>query len=168
MMKSINRFIINLVLFVFGVSAAFSGMLMQIKYHMSNNAIDDSVFGIDYHGWSVMHKISIVPPIFLVIYHICQHWKWYKTILTKRLFAKNQQVLILSLFFILVAFTGLTPWFIDALKGDEIQRKTFIEIHDKIAIVFTIYLILHIIRRIKWFFTTFKKINNKQSTQHRV
>lgn len=44
------------------------------------------------------------------------------------------------------------------------QRKTFIEIHDKLAIILTIYLILHIIRRMKWFFTTFDKI--KINTAH--
>ncbi len=171
MEKNINRFIVNLGLFVFGIASAFSGMLIQVKYHMGNHgniAINDSVFGINYHGWSVVHKISIVVLSLLMIYHIYQHWKWYKIIITKRLFAKNQQVLIFSLLFVLVAITGLTPWFIDLLKGDEMQRKTFIEIHDKLAIILTIYLILHIIRRMKWFFTTFDKIKNKHSTQHAV
>lgn len=146
-------------------------MLIQVKYHMGNYgniAINDSVLGINYHGWATVHKISIVVLSVFVIYHIYEHWKWYKIVITKRLFAKNQQVLIFSLLFVLVAITGLTPWFIDLLKGDEIQRKTFIEIHDKFAIILTIYLILHIIKRMKWFFTTFDKIRNKHSTQHRV
>ncbi len=171
MEKNINRFMVNLGLFVFGLASAFSGMLIQVKYHMGNHgniAINDSVFGINYHGWSVVHKISIVVLSLLMIFHICQHWKWYKIVITKKLFAKNQQVLIFSLLFVLVAITGLIPWFIDSLKGDEMLRKTFIEIHDKFAIILTIYLILHIISRMKWFFTTFDKIKNKHSTQHHV
>lgn len=164
--KNINRFIVNLGLFVFGIASAFSGMLIQVKYHMGNHgniAINDSVFGINYHGWSVVHKISIVVLSLLMIYHIYQHWKWYKIIITKRLFAKNQQVLIFSLLFVLVAITGLTPWFIDLLKGDEMQRKAFIEIHDKLAIILAVYLTLHVIRRMNWFLTTFDKIKNKHS-----
>lgn len=167
----INRFIVNLGLFIFGIASAFSGMLIQVMYHMGNHsniAINDFVFGVNYYGWSVMHKISIVVLSLLMIYHIYQHWKWYKAVITKRLFAKNQQVLIFSLLFVLVAITGLTPWFIDLLKGNEIRQKAFIEIHDKIAIILLIYLVLHIIKRLKWYFTTFEKIKNKHSTQQAV
>ncbi len=171
MEKNINRFIVNLGLFVFGIASAFSGMLIQIKYHMGNHgniAINDFVLGLNYHDWSVVHKISIVVLSLFAIYHIYQHWKWYKGVISKRLFAKNQQVLIFSLLFVLVAITGLTPWFIDLLKGNEMKRKVFIEIHDKLAIILAVYLILHVIRRMKWFFTTFDKIKNKHSTQHRI
>jgi hypothetical protein len=104
----------------------------------------------------------------LMIYHVYQHLIWYKVVITKKNITKNQQVLILSLLFVLVAITGLTPWFIDLLKGDEMLRKTFIEIHDKFAIILTVYLILHIIKRLKWFFTTLEKMINKHSTQHMV
>ena len=152
MEKNINRFIVNLGLFVFGIASAFSGMLIQIKYHMGNHgniAINDFVLGLNYHDWSVVHKISIVVLSLFAIYHIYQHWKWYKGVISKRLFAKNQQVLIFSLLFVLVAITGLTPWFIDLLKGNEMKRKVFIEIHDKLAIILAVYLILHVIRRMK-------------------
>jgi hypothetical protein len=93
-----------------------------------------------------------------MIYHVYSHWKWYKGVITKKLIAKNQQVLILSFLFVVVAITGLTPWFINLLNGDEMQRKIFIEIHDKITLILAIYLILHIIKRLKWFFTVFEKI----------
>lgn len=169
MEKNINRFIVNLGLFVFGIASAFSGMLVQVMYHIGNHGnivTNDFVFGINYHGWSIAHKYSIIVFSLLMIYHVWQHWKWYKVVVTKRLFAKNQQVLIFSLLFVVVAITGLTPWFIDLLKGDEMHRKAFIEIHDKFAIILTIYLIIHIIKRMKWFFTTFKKIKNKHSTQY--
>ncbi len=154
---------VNLGLFIFGIASAFSGILIQVKFHMGNHgniAINDFVFGMNYHGFTVIHKISIVALSLLMICHVYLHWKWYKVVITKRLFAKNQQVLIFSLLFILVAMTGLTPWLIDLLKGDEIQRKVIIEIHDKIAIIFSIYLVLHIIKRLKWYYTTFEKIKN--------
>lgn len=159
--NNINRFIINLGLFIFGFATVFSGMLIQVEYHMGNHgniAIHDYVFGINYHSWSVIHKISIVVFSLLMIYHICLHWKWYKGVITKKLITKNQQVLILSLLFILVAITGLTPWLIDLMKGDELQRKIFIEVHDKLALILSVYIILHIIKKLRWFYTTFEKI----------
>ena len=169
--KNINRFIIYLGLFIFGIATVFSGMLIQVKYHMGNHgniAINDYVFGINYQGWSAIHKISIVALIVFMIYHVYQHWKWYKVVITKKLIAKNQQALILSLLFVLVAITGLIPWFIDLLKGDEMLRKVFIEIHDKLAIILSVYFILHIIKRLKWLFTTFEKMIIKHSTQQQL
>jgi hypothetical protein len=167
--KNINQFTINLGLLMLGIATVFSGMLIQVKYHMGNHgniAINDFVIGINYQGWSVIHKISIVALSLLMICHIYLHWKWYKVVITKKLISKNQQVLILSLLFIVVAITGLTPWYIDLLNGNEMQRKAFIEIHDKLALILTIYLILHIIKRLRWFFTTLEKI--KKETQHTI
>jgi hypothetical protein len=152
--KRNNKFIINLGLFIIGAAAVFTGLLIQVKYHRGNHgniAINDEVFGIDYPIWSAIHKISIVVLSVLMIYHISHHWKWYKIVVTKKLISKNRQVLVLSLLFVLVAITGLTPWFIGMLKYDEITRKGFIEIHDKLAIILSVYLILHVSKRFKWF-----------------
>ena len=159
--KNINQFIINFCLLIFGIATVFSGMLIQVNYHMGNHGnivINDFVFGINYPGWSVIHKISIVILSLLIICHVYLHWKWYKVVITKKLISKNQQVLILSLLFVVVAITGLIPWLIDSLNGDEMQRKVFIEIHDKLALFLLIYLVLHITKRLRWFFTTFEKI----------
>ena len=77
--------------------------------------------------------------------------------------AKNQQVLVLSILFVLVAITGLTPWGINLLKGDQSMRKILIEIHDKLAIILAVYLFLHVAGRIKWFLHAFRKNQAKQS-----
>jgi len=168
MKKDINRLVINTALLISGITSTFSGMLIQIKYHMGNHgaiAIDDSVFRISYHGWTAVHKMSITALSLLVLYHIYKHWKWYKIVITKRLLAKNQQVLVFSLLFILVAITGLVPWIIDTTKGNWVIRKILIEIHDKLAIIMAIYLILHIISRLKWYFTIFEKIKTKNASK---
>ena len=117
-----------------------------------NIAINKQVFGINYYGWSDIHKICIVILSFLMIFHIFLHWKWYNVVIKKKLIAKNIQVLTLSVIFILVAITGLIPWIIDLMIGDSMLRKTFIEIHDKLAIILSVYLILHVIKRLKCFF----------------
>lgn len=160
MEKYFNSFIVNLGLFISGLLTLFSGLLIQVKYHMGNHgniAVNNNVFGISYYGWSDIHKIFIVIFTFLMIFHISQHWKWYIVVIKKRIFAKNIQVLTLLVVFILVAITGFIPWFIDLLKGDEMQRKAFIEIHDKLALILAIYLILHVNQRLKWFLLSLRK-----------
>jgi hypothetical protein len=160
MWKNINRFIINLGLIIFGIATIFSGMLIQVKYHMGNHGnigIADNVFGINYQSWSAIHKISIVILSLFMLYHIYHHWKWYKGVIVKKLIMKNQQVLILSLLFVLVAITGITPWFIYLLKGEEVLRRLIIEVHDKLALIVSIYLILHVNKRLKWFLLPLRK-----------
>ncbi|WP_320051743.1 DUF4405 domain-containing protein [uncultured Acetobacteroides sp.] len=165
--RNINRFIINLGLLLFGIATVFSGMLIQAKYHMGNHgniATKNLVLGINYQGWSDIHKISIVALSLLIICHVYLHRKWYKAAIIKRHISKNQQVLMLSVLFVVVAITGLTPWLIDLLNGNEMQRKVFIEIHDKLTLILSVYLTLHIIKRLKWYFSTFEKI--RKEAQH--
>lgn len=153
--------IVNLGLLFVGLIMIFSGLLIQIKYHMGHHDTTDitnHVLGINYFGWSNIHKISIIFISIIIIFHIIQHWKWYKTIIKKKLFSKNRQVLILTLVFIIVAITGYIPWIIKLKGGDEIIQKTFIEIHDKLALILFVYLILHVTKRLKWYFITFKKL----------
>jgi len=164
MSTSTKRFVINLGLLVSGFATAFSGLLIQIKYHIGNHgeiAQNATVSGFDYPTWSAIHKISIVLISLFMIYHVVQHWNWYLNVISKKRILKNQQVLILSLLFSLVAITGLMPWFIDLFNGNELTRKVFIEVHDKLSIILTVYLILHLVKRFKWFFITFEKIKNK-------
>ena len=71
---------------------------------------------------------------------------------------KNSQVITLSLLFLMVAVTGLLPWSIDLSGGTTILRLLFIEIHDKLALVLVIYLVLHVIKRYKWFMITYAKL----------
>ena len=154
---------INLGLFFSGLFMVFSGFLLQVKYHVANRGIiaaSDLVYGIDYSGWSAIHKFSIVLLSLLMIFHIYLHWKWYRIVIKKRLLAKNKQVLTLSGIFILAAITGFIPWTIDLQEGSKLVRKAFVEIHDKLTILLTIYLILHVIKRWKWFLTTFNRLKN--------
>ena len=147
MKQNVYQFIINWWLIIAVFATLFTGLLIQVKYHMGNQGntiINTNEPGINYKNWADIHKISIVVLSALMVYHIYKHLKWYKVIIMKKLISKNKQVIILSAFFILVAITGFIPWLIDLLKGDGVLRKGFIEIHDKLAIIFSIYLVLHI------------------------
>lgn len=154
MKNPLLSFAVNLGLLFSGLITVFSGILLQIKFHINhigNGVSNDHVFEIGYYGWSAIHKTSIVVFSLFMILHIYLHWKWYKAIINKRLFAKNKQVLSLSVIFVLVAFTGFIPWIIDLMGGGNTERKAFIEIHDKLAILLAVYLILHVVKRVKWF-----------------
>ena len=161
MKNTVLTFIVNLGLLFFGSILAFTGLLIQINYHMGNHGaidINNRVFGIDYPGWSVIHKMAVIFISIFITLHIVRHWKWYITIIRKKLMAKNRQVIILSIVFILTAITGYMPWFIKLKGGDEMIRKFYIEIHDKLALILFVFLVLHVLKRLKWFASTLRKL----------
>jgi hypothetical protein len=166
-MKSpVFNIIINLGLLFSGSVMAFSGLLIQINYHMGNHGAIDinyKTFGINYLVWSEIHKMVIIIVSIFMIFHMIRHWKWYKIIIKKSLFAKNKQVILLSIIFIITALTGYIPWLVNITGGEDTTRKMFIEIHDKLALLLFVFLVLHISKRMKWFLTLFTHLKSKNS-----
>ena len=159
-------FFINLGLLLAGIVMVFSGLTIQVKYHMDHGESTEAsltAFRLDYYSWSDIHKVSIICVTSLMIIHFIFHWKWYKTVIRKKLFGKNQQVIVLSVLFILVAVTGYIPWLIHMTGGENMIRELFIEIHDKIALILFVYLILHVTKRLKWYTRAYSKLRKNRS-----
>lgn len=179
--RTIRSFLINNLLVLTGLLMIYTGLTLQLAYHMGGSAnhhreqntlsaktnpyeqireidVSKTAMGFTYTQWSTMHKWSIVAFTLLVVYHIYAHWKWYKGVIRKHLISKHFQVITLSVIFLLVAITGLLSWVID-LRGElGSLRLTLIEIHDKLAIILTIYMVLHVAGRMKWFAEAFSKV----------
>lgn len=163
MKKSHFKLFINLSLLFSGFIMVFSGLLMQIFYHLMDieaNNVNATVLDINYSVWSLIHKISILIFTFLMVYHIALHWKWFKAIIKKKLMSKNKVVIILSIIFILVTISGYIPWIIMLTKGEIPLRIIFIEIHDKIALILMVFLIGHVLKRMKWYRSAISKFKN--------
>ena len=157
-------FFITLGLLLFGATMVSSGILLQLGYHFGHHGEIDKnhlFLGLAYFNWSDIHKISIVLVSIGMVFHLYFHWEWYKAVIRKKkLVAKNQQAIILTLVFILMVITGYTPWFIKLSGGSDLSRRFIIEIHDKIGWILLGYLIFHVTKRFKWFFTALKKVKN--------
>jgi 2-oxoglutarate ferredoxin oxidoreductase subunit delta len=179
--RTFNSFLINNLLLISGLVMIFSGLVLQLGFHMGRHGghpvgvhgvqsqpiryellreIDPNkiVCGLSYSGWSATHKFVIVCFSLLMIYHTYVHWRWYKGVIKKHLMGKNKQLIILSVFFLLAAVTGFISWFIDLSGGASTIRMFFIEIHDKLTLILIIFLFLHTIKRYKWFVTTYAKL----------
>ncbi len=155
-------FSINLGLLLFGSVMVLSGLLIQIAYHMGHHGEIDTnnlVLGLNYFLWSDIHKISTVLVSIGMVFHVIWHWKWYKAVVRKKkLVFKNQQAILLTMIFILVAVTGYLSWFIRLSGGSELNSRYFVELHDKITWLLLVYLLFHVAKRFKWYFTAFKKV----------
>jgi len=168
-------FLVNNILIISGFIMILSGLILQLGFHVgrqinSNHEMtinyeqireiktSKMVLNFNYYDWSLVHKCSIIIFSLLMIYHIYIHWKWYKGVFAKRLIIKNFQAISLSVIFLLVAITGLVPWFIDLLNYNSILKLILIELHDKLALLLIIYLILHVIKRNNWFISAYQKL----------
>ncbi len=179
--KIYTDFIVNNTLIILGIATVISGFVLQFGFHFghsepsardlglnSSNPLDirhfdefKLVWGFDYSTWSIMHKTFVVALSLLMIYHFIIHFKWYKQVIIKHLINKNKQVVILTIIFLIVALTGFVPWIIDAFALDSHLRIMFIEIHDKLTFVLTIFLFLHIFNRLKWYPKVYLKLKVK-------
>jgi hypothetical protein len=154
----------NLGLLSAGAAMAFTGFLIQFRFHMGHHGRIDAnavVLGLDHSGWSSAHKISIVAVSVLAIVHIGLHWNWYQTVVRKNLFSKNKLAVTLTIVFVIAAITGYVPWLAGLAGGRDAIRKDFIEVHDKLALVLFGCLIVHVAKRADWFIHSFKKLNNR-------
>ncbi len=175
--KNLLGFTVNSLLIVFGIATMLTGYVLQIGFHIGNEGRKpgqteqveqmhkinptDTVWGIDYTTWTVLHKVVIVILLLLMVYHFVSHWKWYKGVISNHLMGKNKLPITVSILFILVALTGLLPWCIGAFNSESMSRFVFLETHDKLTILLTLFLVWHIIKKRTWFTNTFKKLRNK-------
>ena len=154
----------NLGLLLVGSAMAFTGLLIQFKFHMGHHGRGDvnTVFlGLDHSGWSSAHRIAIVAVSVLAIVHIMLHWNWYGTVLRKRLLSKNRLAVTLTIVFVLAAITGYVPWLAGLAGAPAAVRRGLVEVHDKLALVLFGCLLLHVAKRANWFVHSFKKLNNR-------
>lgn len=159
-------FIVNLGLIISGLAMSLSGFVIQFKYHMGHNPVlesENSVLETGYINWTNIHKISIIVISILATFHFILHWRWYRTVIIKKLGDRNKLQIILLIVFIIVAITGYIPWIVDLTGGSEIVRKSFIEIHDKITILLFVLLVIHVTKRLKWYTASLDKLINKQN-----
>ncbi len=176
--KYLVDFFINNALIIFSIATVVSGFVIQFGFHFGHSNVrfnhdrynssiyseirnfdeTTNVLGFDYNTWSITHKTVAIVLSLLMIYHFFIHFKWYKQVLIKHLLKKNKQVITLTLIFLIVALTGFVPWIIDSIATDSHSRVMFIEIHDKITFVLTIFLFIHIFNRLKWFPKVYTKL----------
>jgi ferredoxin len=172
-----KAFWINNFLLLSGLIMIVSGLTLQFGYHIGNHEghsnkavitnvegiqtsvqirgidINKTVLGFDYYDWTVIHKTAIVVFSLVMFYHIYRHWKWYRTVISRHLMTKNIQVISLSILFVMVALTGFIPWLIYLSDKNSLLRIIFIEVHDKLALLLAVYLVLHVVKRRKHLFS---------------
>lgn len=143
--KRLYRRLTNISLLIFGFIMTFSGLYIQIHYHIQDNT------SLGFSLWTFIHKWSALLFTLVVVAHAVLHLKWYKTVFEKQLFRKNRITMILTIIMIIVSLLGFLPWILSPFPFHLELRHTLVEIHDKIGVAFMVIMIWHIIKKWKWY-----------------
>lgn len=143
--KRLYRRLTNVSLLIFGLTMTFSGLYIQIHYHIQDSA------PLRFSQWTFIHKWSALLFTSIVAAHVALHLKWYNAVLEKQLFRKNRVTLILTTFMFAASLSGFVPWTLSLFPFHSEFRHTLVEIHDKIGVIFMVVMIGHIIKRCKWY-----------------
>ncbi|MCY1633785.1 DUF4405 domain-containing protein [Marinifilum sp. D737] len=158
MSKGILNLSVNIGLLISSLVAVFSGLLIQFYYHVGDQDFTSVVLGFKHFGWLQVHKISSILFSVFMLHHIVTLQKWYKVVIKKKLYSKHRQVIIFSVISVLVTITGFIPWFISTISDESTLGFILIEMHDKIGLIFVLYVLLHIFNRLNWFTTSFNNL----------
>jgi hypothetical protein len=139
---------IDILLIIPFFSMIFSGFLLQIFYHMKRYESDSLVWGLNRADWLLFHKVAVVIAFSFTLVHLILHYKWFSGVIKKKLFISGNKLtkrtFRLFIMFIIVSLTGLIPWIFGFTTE---TRHHILEIHDKVAIIFTIYFLYHFAMR---------------------
>ena len=84
----------------------------------------------------------------LMLFHIIQHWNWFKKMFLVEHNLKNKLLIVTVFIFLLMAISGIVMW-------TEVVPRGFInfrEIHEVTGQLLLGLMLIHVIQRIKWYF----------------
>ena len=124
-----------------------SGFVL-LSFHARGLLEADRIGSMDKSEWLNLHKIGALATAVLVGWHLLRHRVWIRRIPFKSIGFRsvNRSSSLLFHTWNVTATTGLIPWLLPLASTG--IRFALVEIHDKLGIVLTVFLILHLVR--KW------------------
>lgn len=160
MEKKVMNYYVDVVILILFMALAWSGMLLQMVYHMGGYSSDFLVIGLNRSDWLVMHKILSIMSSFGIGLHVILHLNWFKAVTKKRLFMKRsfkkKTAFYLLIVYSISAVLGFVSWlFNNSLMGyHSTLQHTLVEVHDKISLVLIILFCVHLIKSLRWLLNT--------------
>ena len=77
MEKKVMNYYVDVVILILFIALAWTGMLLQMVYHMGGHSADFLVIGLNRSGWLVMHKILSIMSSVGIGLHVILHLNWF-------------------------------------------------------------------------------------------
>lgn len=117
------------------LASAATGIGLHVSGHGSPHEV--------WENWAMAHVISSVLFLGFGIYHVCNHWAWYKSLFSKGLGNKSMVTLLLTVVFLLLFVSGVV-----LLAVIDSPNSTVGHLHYLFGLVIIILSLWHIIKRL--------------------
>ena len=104
---------------------------------------------MSYFDWQQLHRFSALAFLLFSALHLWLHRRWWSALFEKRLFRRNKELLIFSALFLISTILGVVAWLLVPSERLLILGLQLVEVHDKVSILFAVFALLHIVRRLR-------------------
>lgn len=137
-------------------TAGFSGSFERERFERGNFETSDRPMenvGENIHVYFGLFWLA------LMLFHIIQHWNWFKKMFSVEHIMKNKLLTVTVIVFVLMAISGIVMW-------TEVVSRGFInfkEIHEIAGQLLLGLMLIHVIQRVKWYFTVPARILKRKT-----
>lgn len=153
------NFYVNLTALAPFLITAFTGIIIQLYYHMHHLPNATPVLGLGRYAWVILHKASAVVSLACIVHHCAHHWSFIVTVTKKKLYRKKFSSAMVSYYlfvlFVPTALTALVSWIF--LHGH--ARFMLVELHDKLALLLAVAFTAHLATRAGWMIRTYRALS---------
>ena len=157
--KNVNRSL-NLSNLVISIFVFCTGMILLFQFHMGDGTHRIEWLGLGKTFWIIIHQVSAIGFFIGFTAHIQMHWKYIRTLakrwtknLPKKTKSRTCEQILLLITTMIVLWAGFYPWI--AMPGATLELETYhnwIDVHNRVGLLFLIGMAVHIIRRWKRFY----------------
>lgn len=179
--RTINMTNFFISIFIFG-----TGLIIFIQFHIGDGAYRKEWLGFEKKFWLLIHQATALAFLVGFALHILAHRKYIRKVvkrwrnnLPKKIKSRTLGQIPLLIVGIIVMWAGFYPWI--AMPGATLEVEVYhswIDIHNRVGIVFLTGLFIHIARRWRRIFginkrnnmpksNAFKKLATKRKNQYK-
>ena len=162
--KSNIKRAINTLNLIMSIIVFSTGWILFTQFHIGDGAFRQEWMGIGKVVWMAIHQLSAIGFFIGLTLHIRVHWQYIKTTAkrwgkknSKKIKSRIRWQILLSVGTIVVVWAGFYPWVVMPEATLEIEvYHGWIDVHNRVAIFYTIGLAVHIIKRWRSIGITYK------------
>lgn len=150
--KQINQMNLIVSIIVFG-----TGLILFIQFHIGFGAFRTEWLGVAKSVWLLVHQVAAIGFLIGFVLHLVTHLKYFKKnaerwchTLPQKTKSRSKVQILLLILTVIVLSAGFLPWV--ALSGATLENGLYhgwIDIHNRLGIVFLSGLLIHIWKRRK-------------------
>jgi hypothetical protein len=159
------NFYINSINFILFLGIIITGLVIQLNYHMHRLPDTYLIMGMERMGWLLAHKAATAAALIGIIIHCMLHLKYISAATKKFINKASKSPAMTSYYLLIICFftsiTAIISWLF--LEQANPLRFLLIEVHDKLALLFIIFSVVHILSRTKWMLKTYQRFTEKRT-----